>query len=332
DVSVNEKSEVVTIDDSPRKRPKIDVPEEENRLLMEVNEASILSWLQNFENGAFASHFVYCCRKLQLDPQKVNVNGGAMAIGHPLGATGNLLYTYNTPSISIHIKVLRAHCVATLLHEMKRRGKDRHTSIDDPEKHEIHNQYGKDALKEGIGGGGDGHDQYFFGGSLFSGGGGGSSRGRRKQCGEVVVHPLKVSLGDLYNGTSKKLSFTAESLARETKVRYPYLPQNFLDVMRIQNSKDFTTIEEDKVSGTSQSNKMLESQKFLAAQIATVDPGLTACQLSMDHSASIEEEVQRIKREHPDDDCAVMNDRVKGSMIPREIEMRVLDNFALLKA
>ncbi|KAI3811589.1 hypothetical protein L1987_21315 [Smallanthus sonchifolius] len=48
--------------------------------------------------------------------------------------------------------------------------------------------------------------------------------------------------------------------------------------------------------------------------IATTDPGLTACQLSMDHSTSIEEEVQRIKSEHTDDDCAVMNDRVKGSL------------------
>nr|XP_043609144.1 3-ketoacyl CoA thiolase 1, peroxisomal-like [Erigeron canadensis] len=56
-------------------------------------------------NEAFASQFVYCSKKLQLDPKKVNVNGGAIAIGHPLGATG-------------------ARCVATLLHEMKRRGKD----------------------------------------------------------------------------------------------------------------------------------------------------------------------------------------------------------------
>ncbi|KAB2062116.1 hypothetical protein ES319_A10G131300v1 [Gossypium barbadense] len=56
-------------------------------------------------NEAFASQFVYCQKKLELDPQKINVNGGAMAIGHPLGATG-------------------ARCVATLLHEMKRRGKD----------------------------------------------------------------------------------------------------------------------------------------------------------------------------------------------------------------
>ncbi|CAI0393943.1 unnamed protein product [Linum tenue] len=56
-------------------------------------------------NEAFASQFVYCRKKLELDPEKVNVNGGAMALGHPLGATG-------------------ARCVATLLHEMKRRGRD----------------------------------------------------------------------------------------------------------------------------------------------------------------------------------------------------------------
>lgn len=37
---------------------------------------------------AFASQFVYCRNKLGLDPEKINVNGGAMAIGHPLGATG----------------------------------------------------------------------------------------------------------------------------------------------------------------------------------------------------------------------------------------------------
>jgi acetyl-CoA acetyltransferase len=37
---------------------------------------------------AFASQFVYCRKKLGLDPEKVNVNGGAMALGHPLGATG----------------------------------------------------------------------------------------------------------------------------------------------------------------------------------------------------------------------------------------------------
>ncbi|XP_050367104.1 3-ketoacyl CoA thiolase 1, peroxisomal-like [Argentina anserina] len=56
-------------------------------------------------NEAFASQYVYCQKKLELDSDKVNVNGGAIALGHPLGATG-------------------VRCVATLLNEMKRRGKD----------------------------------------------------------------------------------------------------------------------------------------------------------------------------------------------------------------
>ncbi|CAN6554191.1 unnamed protein product [Malus baccata var. baccata] len=55
-------------------------------------------------NEAFASQYVSCCKKLELDPEKVNANGGAIALGH-LGATG-------------------ARCVATLLNEMKRRGRD----------------------------------------------------------------------------------------------------------------------------------------------------------------------------------------------------------------
>ncbi|PKU75485.1 3-ketoacyl-CoA thiolase 1, peroxisomal [Dendrobium catenatum] len=39
-------------------------------------------------NEAFASQYVYCIKELGLDPEKVNVNGGAIALGHPLGATG----------------------------------------------------------------------------------------------------------------------------------------------------------------------------------------------------------------------------------------------------
>ncbi|XP_021892668.1 dnaJ protein homolog ANJ1 [Carica papaya] len=82
--------------------------------------------------------------------------------------------------------------------------------LSDPEKREIYDQFGEDALKEGMGGGGPAHDpfdifQSFFGGSPF---GGGSSRGRRQRRGEDVVHPLKVSLEDLYLGTSKKLSLS----------------------------------------------------------------------------------------------------------------------------
>lgn len=56
-------------------------------------------------NEAFASQATYCVRELGIDTAKVNPNGGAIALGHPLGATG-------------------ARCVATLLHEMKRRGRN----------------------------------------------------------------------------------------------------------------------------------------------------------------------------------------------------------------
>ena len=42
-------------------------------------------------NEAFASQSVYCMRELGLDPEKTNVNGGAIATGHPLGATGAIL-------------------------------------------------------------------------------------------------------------------------------------------------------------------------------------------------------------------------------------------------
>ncbi len=54
-------------------------------------------------NEAFASQAVYCVRELGIDVARVNVNGGAIALGHPLGCTG-------------------AKLTATLLHEMKRRG------------------------------------------------------------------------------------------------------------------------------------------------------------------------------------------------------------------
>jgi acetyl-CoA acyltransferase len=54
-------------------------------------------------NEAFAAQAVYCVRELGIDPDKVNVNGGAIALGHPLGCTGATL-------------------TATLIHEMRRGG------------------------------------------------------------------------------------------------------------------------------------------------------------------------------------------------------------------
>ena len=53
-------------------------------------------------NEAFASQSLACIRELELDPTIVNVNGGAIALGHPLGASG-------------------ARIVTTLLYEMRRR-------------------------------------------------------------------------------------------------------------------------------------------------------------------------------------------------------------------
>ena len=39
-------------------------------------------------NEAFASQYLYCRDKLGIDPEKINVNGGAIALGHPFGMTG----------------------------------------------------------------------------------------------------------------------------------------------------------------------------------------------------------------------------------------------------
>jgi len=39
-------------------------------------------------NEAFAAQVLACLRELSIDPERVNVNGGAIALGHPLGCTG----------------------------------------------------------------------------------------------------------------------------------------------------------------------------------------------------------------------------------------------------
>lgn len=54
-------------------------------------------------NEAFAAQSIPCMQQLDLDPEIVNVNGGAIALGHPLGASG-------------------ARILTTLVHELRRRG------------------------------------------------------------------------------------------------------------------------------------------------------------------------------------------------------------------
>ncbi len=54
-------------------------------------------------NEAFAAQSLACMRELELDPELVNVNGGAIALGHPLGCSG-------------------ARILTTLAHELRRRG------------------------------------------------------------------------------------------------------------------------------------------------------------------------------------------------------------------
>jgi acetyl-CoA acetyltransferase family protein len=57
-------------------------------------------------NEAFAAQALPCIDRLGLDPDKVNVNGGAIALGHPIGCSG-------------------ARITVTLLHELRRRGSAR---------------------------------------------------------------------------------------------------------------------------------------------------------------------------------------------------------------
>jgi acetyl-CoA C-acetyltransferase len=44
-------------------------------------------------NEAFAAQYIACERELNIDRDKVNVNGGAIALGHPVAATGSKILT-----------------------------------------------------------------------------------------------------------------------------------------------------------------------------------------------------------------------------------------------
>ena len=72
-------------------------------LKMVAAQSFTLDSFELFEiNEAFAAQAVACVKELGLDPEQVNVNGGAIALGHPLGCSGARIST-------------------TLIHEMRRR-------------------------------------------------------------------------------------------------------------------------------------------------------------------------------------------------------------------
>jgi acetyl-CoA C-acetyltransferase len=73
------------------------------RALLERNQLS-LSDIDLIElNEAFAAQVIACERELRFDRERVNVNGGSISLGHPIGCSG-------------------ARIVVTLVHEMRRRG------------------------------------------------------------------------------------------------------------------------------------------------------------------------------------------------------------------
>jgi acetyl-CoA acyltransferase len=73
------------------------IPKALERVGLRLDEIGLIEF-----NEAFAAQALAVMRELGLDPERINVNGGAIALGHPLGCTG-------------------AKLTATLLHEMRRR-------------------------------------------------------------------------------------------------------------------------------------------------------------------------------------------------------------------
>ncbi len=78
--------------------PRYAIPKALERAGLKISDIGLVEL-----NEAFASQALYCARELGLSQDIINVNGGAIALGHPLGCTG-------------------AKLTATLLHEMRRRG------------------------------------------------------------------------------------------------------------------------------------------------------------------------------------------------------------------
>ncbi|TNN68346.1 DnaJ subfamily A member 2 [Liparis tanakae] len=126
--------------------------------------------------------------------------------------------------------------------------------LTNPEKKELYDRYGEQGLREG-GGGGPGMDDIFshiFGGGLFGfmGGQGSRSRNGGRRRGEDMVHPLKVTLEDVYNGKTTKLQLSKNVLCSTCNGEEPRLNSSEQDLKKKKKREqheyqDWTTFRRD---------------------------------------------------------------------------------------
>lgn len=75
--------------------PAVAIPKLLERNNLKIDDIDIFEL-----NEAFASQATYCVEKLKIPPNKLNPKGGAIALGHPLGCTGKVLFKHRFSSNS----------------------------------------------------------------------------------------------------------------------------------------------------------------------------------------------------------------------------------------
>uniref|UniRef100_A0A8C3G0Y8 DnaJ heat shock protein family (Hsp40) member A2 n=1 Tax=Cyclopterus lumpus TaxID=8103 RepID=A0A8C3G0Y8_CYCLU len=155
--------------------------------------------------------------------------------------------------------------------------------LTNPEKKELYDRYGEQGLREG-GGGGPGMDDIFshiFGGGLFGfmGGQGSRSRNGGRRRGEDMVHPLKVTLEDVYNGKTTKLQLSKNVLCSTslTRLIYPTPGEVISEKDRCKKCEGKKVVKEVKILEVHVDKGMKHGQKITfggeADQAPGVEPG-----------------------------------------------------------